>query len=275
MLKTRVLTALVLAPLVLAAVWFASTPWVAGALAVVLSLGAAEWIQLLGVRKTWQRGAFVVGLWALILLGWAYYQNGLAAAPVLVPVGIGWLGALYWLQRYSQAGQLSPPSTAIGVLLGYAVLWPAWFSMVYLHGDGPWGPLFFIMLLFAVWGADIGAYFAGRAFGRHKLAPKVSPNKTWEGVAGGVVLALVVVALLHLAFGPGWPPLRVLLPLTLVTVLFSIVGDLFESMIKRQHDAKDSGTLLPGHGGVLDRIDSLTAAAPIFVLGLLWWRMLT
>ena len=123
--------------------------------------------------------------------------------------------------------------------------------------------------MFVVWGADTGAYFAGRAFGRHKLAPRVSPGKTWEGVAGGAVLALLVawVGTIWLEPVGGYAAFLVLV---LLTVMISILGDLMESLFKRVADLKDSGGLLPGHGGVMDRIDSMTAAGPFFVLGLLW-----
>lgn len=277
MLKWRVLTACVLAPLVICAVLFLDTPWVAGILAVVISLGAAEWVKIMGVESPLLRGAYLLGLWALLLLGWLAYTQAWPLGPFYLLVGIWWLAALFWLQRYSRGNEApTPPAQGLSAVVGYLVLAPAWFSLVYLHAmplGG--GPVLMIVLLFAVWGADTGAYFAGRAFGRRKLAPRISPNKTWEGAVGGVVLAVVVALLLQLLFGPGWLPLAVLLPVVAVTVLFSIAGDLFESMVKRQHGVKDSGTILPGHGGVLDRIDSLTAAAPIFVMGLLWWRQIT
>ena len=142
------------------------------------------------------------------------------------------------------------------------VLIPAWLALVRLHAQGPALMLFLLLLVVA---ADIGAYFAGRHFGRNKLAPRVSPGKTWEGVMGGVVgaavVALVGVSIFHVSAAP-------FIGLSLVTVLASVVGDLTESLFKRHAGVKDSGSLLPGHGGVLDRVDSVTAAAPIFLVGL-------
>lgn len=271
MLK-RVLTALVLAPLALAVIWLMPTAGVAVLFGIVVMLGGAEWARLIGLVSTRSQLIFLVGLLLLLALGWIFYRSDWSNVPVVALAAAGWLLALYWLWRYSQFGGTPPPPSLVGALLGYLVLGLAWFSLVVLHGFDD-GAYLVTLLLVVVWGADTGAYFVGRSLGRHKLAPAISPGKTREGAVGGLLLALLAGSLMHLVLDPGWPSLLALVPLLVVTVLFSIAGDLFESMIKRQHGAKDSGTLLPGHGGVLDRIDSLTAAAPIFVMGLLWWRM--
>jgi phosphatidate cytidylyltransferase len=152
--------------------------------------------------------------------------------------------------------------------MGAFVLVPCWASINYIRNqdEGPLGLLFLFVL---IWGADSAAYFVGKKWGTKRLAPYVSPGKSWQGLMGALLVSTLIVLttlwLCNVPF-PIWPWAIVL---SLVTVLFSIVGDLFESMIKRQAKVKDSGKLLPGHGGVLDRIDSLTAAAPIFVLGAL------
>ena len=144
---------------------------------------------------------------------------------------------------------------------------PSWVALV--HIDAHWGngaqwTLFILALAFA---ADIGAFFAGRQFGRAHLAPRVSPNKTWEGVAGGMLLALLVALAGTVWFGQR---AAAFVPLCLVAAGFSVVGDLTESLLKRHVHLKDSGRLFPGHGGVLDRIDSVTAATPVMALGLIW-----
>ena len=152
-------------------------------------------------------------------------------------------------------------------LAGYLLLVPSWAAVVHLQDAGALGLDGFWALLFVllwVWAADTGAYFAGRAFGRHKLAPSVSPGKTIEGLVGGAALALLVAALVAWK-GPVSADIAPLLLVALVTVIASVLGDLFESMIKRQSGIKDSGTILPGHGGMLDRIDSVTAALPVAV----------
>jgi phosphatidate cytidylyltransferase len=156
----------------------------------------------------------------------------------------------------------------LAALAGLVVLVPAWVGMArLLKVEGGNGEELFLFLLVLVWAADIGAFFAGRRFGRVKLAPKVSPNKTWEGVLGGVIAGLLAAAAGAVWFG--FSPTS-FVALCAAVVLASIVGDLTESMFKRFAGLKDSGKMLPGHGGVLDRIDSVTAAVPFYVLGLGW-----
>jgi phosphatidate cytidylyltransferase len=152
-------------------------------------------------------------------------------------------------------------------LAGMFALVPTWFALSRMAETWPHGRQWTLFALLLAFGADIGAFFAGRGFGRVKLAPLVSPGKTWEGVLGGMLLALAVAW-----GGSAWfgVPARLLLPLCLVVAAFSVVGDLTESLFKRASGLKDSGTLIPGHGGVLDRIDSVLAATPILCTGLLW-----
>ena len=179
-----------------------------------------------------------------------------AAARPLGPVRFTANGQSYDLADY----------LALNRVAGLLVLIPTGLSLAHLlTGHGTSGPTYVMFLLLLVWAADVGAYFAGRAFGRHALAPLVSPKKTWEGAAGGVVLAALVAA-----GGVEWfhRPAGPFIALAMVTVVASIVGDLTESLFKRNAGLKESGKLLPGHGGVLDRIDSVTAAAPVFALGL-------
>ncbi len=154
------------------------------------------------------------------------------------------------------------------ILCGVLTLLPSLAAVVAVRAVSPW---YLLILLLLTTSADIGAYFAGRAFGKRKLAPLVSPGKTWEGVMGGVA-AVILVAAIASHWLPGSP-----LSFTLICVgvaLISVVGDLSESLFKRQAGLKDSGTLFPGHGGVLDRVDSLTAAAPLYWLGLHWLGLL-
>jgi phosphatidate cytidylyltransferase len=155
-------------------------------------------------------------------------------------------------------------------LVGLAVLVPPWLALVAVHGSGSLGPWLMLFLLVLIWTADSGAYFAGRRFGRRKLAVHVSPGKSIEGVLGALLLGgLFALACGH-ALGYAGAALAAFVLLGIATVLVSVLGDLFESLIKRYRAVKDSGGLLPGHGGVLDRVDSLTAAAPFFAVGLAW-----
>jgi phosphatidate cytidylyltransferase len=178
-----------------------------------------------------------------------------------------WLGvASVWLTR------LLRPNAWVCAFAGWLALWPTWVALVLLRETSPW---LLLALASMVWVADICAYFAGKTFGRHKLAPRISPGKTWEGVMGalagvviyGIVLAVVSQARnwsLAPAFerGAGVPAIAVMVVLT----AFSIVGDLFESWMKRGAGLKDSSALLPGHGGILDRIDALTSTLPLAAL---------
>lgn len=270
MLKWRVLTALVLAPVFLWAVWYWPVPYLAILFGAVASLGAWEWGALIGLPHRFQLAAYVVGLWVLLGGAWWYMRAGLSMLVPLLLTALWWAAALNWLKRFSRRPEMPPPRPILAVAIGYLLLVPCWFSLIFLRLAEPDGAYWITLLLLLVWGADIGAFMAGRRFGRRKLAPTISPGKSREGVMGGIVLALGAAAAFHFAAGFAGVDLWRLLGVALITVLFSVVGDLFESMVKRQHLAKDSGTLLPGHGGVLDRIDSLTIAAPVFLMGLLW-----
>lgn len=267
MLKQRVLTALVLAPL---ALWgIVALPETAFDLiwGAIVALAAWEWGRLGGLS-----GRVAV----LYALGIAALIAGLFVAPaasrwqaaVLLLAGLWWLGLLFRLGgfRHRPVPHGVHPFSALAS--GIPVLLGVYFAIVLLRHSPGLGYPYIILLMLLVWGADTAAYFAGRAFGRHKLLPSVSPGKTWEGVIGALFASLVIAAVGALWFD--LPPERwpVFLAVSLVTVIFSVVGDLNESYFKRRAGMKDSSHLLPGHGGILDRLDSLTAAAPIFLMGL-------
>ncbi|EWH03448.1 phosphatidate cytidylyltransferase [Halomonas sp. BC04] len=260
MLRQRIITAAWLAPLMLAGLFGLQGGAFAAFTAAIVLLAAWEWTNLAGVTEPNQRLALVAGLAVAMLLLWATGAM-LAVWPLWLAL-VGWLANLYWVIHYPAKGeQWQSPLRRLA--MGLWVLLPAWVGFNILREAGAiW--LLFVLLL--VWGADIGAYFSGRAWGRRKLAPRVSPGKSWEGVFGG----LVVTFLLALVFAV-WQDLGVAGGLALVlataaVTLVSVLGDLVESMLKRYRGIKDSSNLLPGHGGVLDRIDSLTAAVPLFAL---------
>ena len=257
MLRQRVITALALGAIALAAVFFLPHDAMMGLLTLLVIAGAWEWSAFPGFTHYSARLGYV----ALITLGvavtWAFSHSGANLDAVLYTAVAWWLVALAWIIIFP--GAVSGASAGVA---GLFVLIPAWLALVRLHEQGPGLMLFLLLLVVA---ADIGAYFAGRQFGRNKLAPRVSPGKTWEGVIGGVLGAAIVAAVGVTFFDV---PLAPFIGLSLVTVLASVVGDLTESLFKRHAGVKDSGSLLPGHGGVLDRVDSVTAAAPIFLVGL-------
>lgn len=270
MLKQRVITAIVLAPLILALIFLTRASVFATLLGLVFLLGMWEWTRMAGARGYPLRVALLLGYAILFALLWHVCKTPWRWLPVLAGFA-WWLLALVWLRHNRFAAEPSSGHATLKLLAGVFVVVPAWCAVVVMHGDmapgttrGHWWVLFFALIVVA---ADIGAYTAGRRFGRVKLAPAISPGKTREGVYGALVcsgiVGLVGGVLLHV-------PTRLLpmlVALALVTVLFSVVGDLFESLVKRHAGVKDSGALFPGHGGVFDRMDSIVAALPVFVLG--------
>ena len=265
-----------LLPVVVAAVLLPPTAGFAGAVAVFVAVAAWEWAGLLGRKSRYARGVYAVSVVALITVA-AGIGASPAVAAILVAAVAWWAVAAIWVAR-TQCGRevaaLAVP--AVGWLAGWLTLVPLWVGLVQLHRLEPKAVL---ILLTLIWAADIGAFFAGRRFGRRKLASNVSPGKTWEGVLGGMVACFLVwvVAAVGARQGllPRLGPEPVFVLLCLVTAAVSVLGDLTESMLKRRVGAKDSGGLIPGHGGVLDRIDSLTAGAPCFALGVIGLENLT
>nr|WP_299243932.1 phosphatidate cytidylyltransferase [uncultured Halomonas sp.] len=264
MLRQRVLTALVLIPLALLGLFGLSGVGFALFTAVVVLLAAWEWANLSGFERVGPRLGYMLVLAVAMLAAWNM-EVMTATWPLWLAL-FGWLVSFYWIATYPDSlKQWSRPW--LRLLAGLWVLLPCWIGFVQLRASGAeW--LLYVLLM--VWLADIGAYFAGRRFGRRKLAPRVSPGKSWEGVYGGMVvtavLAIGFAIALELGIGRGLG----LIVTTVVVTLASVLGDLLESMFKRVRGIKDSGDLLPGHGGVLDRIDSLTAAVPLFALLRLW-----
>lgn len=260
MLRQRILTAVVAGTLLLA-VLFAAPVWLTRGLIVAAMLAAAwEWGAFLSPPGPLARLAYVATIGALLAVCAYLLSAGLlSVVSVLIAALAWWLAALAWLFFYP-----TPVPRALAALGGALILLPAWLALDWLYRESA---ALLLFMLAVVWSADIGAYFAGRRFGRVKLAPAVSPGKTWEGVLGGLVAVAVVAAAGGRYFGF---ELAVLVPFCLAIALISVVGDLTVSVFKRAAGLKDSGSLFPGHGGLLDRIDSVSAAAPLFALGLAW-----
>ncbi|WP_116812929.1 phosphatidate cytidylyltransferase [Steroidobacter cummioxidans] len=257
MLRQRVITALVLAPFVLLVILWVPHPITAAILALLVAAGAWEWSAFPGFTHRSTRWAYVAFIAACVVLAWYLGVDSVESNLLLHASLVWWVLALLWIG-------LAPASVnrATAAAAGLFALVPVWIALVRLHAQGPQLMLFLLLLVVA---ADIGAYFAGRALGKHKLAPRVSPGKTWEGVGGGLVAAALMAA-----FGVWWFSMDTVpfMALCVLVAIASVVGDLTESMFKRHAGLKDSGNLLPGHGGVLDRVDSVTAAAPVFLIGL-------
>lgn len=275
MLLQRVITALALLPIVLGAVWFAPAPWLYALFSGVALLAAWEWTAMMGLPQTAEaagrRWAYVA--LSAVVLGLAWLAR--AAWPWFAALGVAWwLCALFLMPGFPGNLQRHRPGIAVLGLLGQVLWVPAIISLAVLGGMQEHG-LRLIYVFALVWAADVGAYLAGRNFGRNKLAPNVSPGKTREGALGGLLLcAAYAVTAGGYVFQPaGLPQLLLLLGLSLLVAALSIVGDLGISMFKRLSGIKDSGKLLPGHGGILDRIDSLLAAGPAMALGLYWLHL--
>lgn len=266
MLRQRVLAALVLLPPVVVGVLVLPTRWLGLALLAIVLLALWEWLRML-VHANRVRRLLVLLPYAALMLGlWIWADR--ATLTLLVWAGVlWWLLALLWLARPGYARSATPAHTALKLGAGVFVAAPAWSAALLLHGSGPLGPQWLLLALVLVWAADVCAYFIGRAFGQTRLAPEISPGKTragaWGALGGGLLVAGL--AAFWFAIPPaGWPALVLL---ALVTVIFAIAGDLFESLLKRHSQVKDSGSLIPGHGGVLDRLDSVFAALPVFYAG--------
>lgn len=272
MLKTRVITALVLVVvLLLALFWLPQRAWAAFA-GVLVVPAAWEWGKLIKLSRV-ACGLYVLVIAAVCALLFGLAQGDTPGGPVVLQSAV-YLGAsLFWLivvPLWLWRSWL-PRARWLAALTGLLVLVPAWLALVELRNLGP---LLLLLLMSVAWISDIAAYFAGRRFGRHKLAPSISPGKTWEGVLGAVLAVSLYAALWSLVWQAHFPHVLesmrfgtfgMLLFLWLLTAV-GIYGDLFESALKRQAGVKDSGALLPGHGGVLDRIDALTAVLPVAAL---------
>lgn len=232
------------------------------AISSAILVGSWEWGGLLGSQGKRRHWFCVLFIGAVMLgIGWMMPDQKLVIAVSWGSM-VWWGIAFLWILRYP----ISIPPVA-GVICCALVLLPAWLVIGHLILVEPKGAELILLALVIVWSADIGAYFVGRKFGRVRLAPQVSPNKTWEGLLGGLLGATIGASLGGLYFG--WA-LAEFIPLGLSVGAISILGDLTVSMFKRNAGLKDSGRLFPGHGGLLDRIDSVTAAVPLFVIELLW-----
>lgn len=273
MLRQRIITGALMAAVCVAVVLLAPVPVFIVFVGVIVALAGWEWANFCDIHGQLGRWLYAG---ALITVGCAIgfslsWIPMLTAQTVFIASGIWWAIALLWVQGYPASAVLWR-SQWMRALMGGMVILPAWLGLTVLRQleMGQWLVLAVVVIVAA---ADIGAYFSGRAFGRRKLAPAVSPGKSWEGVYGGVgAVAIVTVIFIFLT---GHDGLFAALVITLSTGLVSVLGDLLESMLKRHRGIKDSSQLLPGHGGILDRIDGLLAAVPIFALALMatGWRL--
>jgi phosphatidate cytidylyltransferase len=263
LIGARIITGALFGGVLIYVVLFFSTPLAAVVLGALWVLGAWEWAGLASL-KSGGRLAYAAACGISMLALYLFADSRVLYALLIVALAsvlFAFVAVLTYPRKFGMG--------MVGVA-GFLALVPSWLLLVRLHGEPPLGHALAMTVLAIVWAADVGAYTFGRAFGRIKLAPAVSPGKTWEGVTGGLVSAAaaawVAAILIH-------RPAGALLALGVVTALASVVGDLAVSVFKRNVGLKDTGALLPGHGGVMDRIDSLIAAIPVFFFGLMLARI--
>ena len=270
MLKYRLLTAFLMGPLILWAIYAMPENFFALFSFILVSIGAWEWGAFAGWIKPLQRGLFFtvnILLFVTVLL----LQNTQLNLAVISASLLWWLICIPLLLFFPFKKTNLLQTQAVKSVVGIVLLLGTLVSMVMIRNNPEYGSEFVLYLILIIWFADSGAYFAGRALGKNKLIPNVSPGKTWEGVVGAIVVSLIVaVVSLELLNIPSSHSIW-FITITFITVVYSIVGDLSESMFKRMANLKDSGSLLPGHGGMLDRIDSLMSGLPVFLTGL--WLM--
>ena len=285
MLKQRIITALILAPLALFAILFLPLIGFELLIAGVVGLGAWEWSSMSGMTRTISKSAYTaVIVLACLLLAWVlpvemiWYQGQLNSIYrfALSVSAIWWAISFVMILLYPRFSSVWHTSKILRALFGLLTLIPTWVAVVTLRTslydvDHFYGASLIFYVLGIVWAADIGAFFVGIKFGKHKLRPNVSPGKTIEGLMGGVFASLAIIAFAALHYHVDASRIWLWLFVGTLTVGVSALGDLNESMFKRCAGLKDSGTLLPGHGGVMDRIDSLTAAFPVFAYCYVMW----
>ncbi len=263
MLIQRIITALILAPLFVWAMFAMPSHYFTQLLLVFVALGAWEFSRLIKFKRLVARLSLVIGIVACALV----IQNNTQSIKLVLYLSVlWWMVNLYWVLNYPNKTNLWFNPLIVRITSGVLLLVPMWVALITLQQQ--YGAEYFLLLMLIIWGADSGAYFTGKAIGKRKLASKVSPGKSIEGVIGGISVALVVMIMFLQYQNIATSQYLSYLLLTIVVASVSVLGDLFESLFKRVSNIKDSGQILPGHGGVLDRIDSLTAAAPFFLLGL-------
>ena len=266
MLKQRIITAIILGSLIVFTIFKLPYIYIVIFFAAVTLLGAWEWSTLIGAKTLLMKCLYVALIGLMIAAVW-FYASPMLEKTILLVASLWWAGVVCFLSLYRTSWLQSKHLQKMLAYSGIIVLVPAWLGLIKLHHAGPEMLMFFLAL---IWIADIAAYFSGKRYGKNKLAPELSPGKSREGVLGAllasIILALIGIPLLAIN-AHVWPYFVIL---CVLTAAISVVGDLYESLLKRKAGVKDSGTILPGHGGILDRIDSITAAAPGYVLGLSW-----
>ena len=270
MLRQRVITAAILIPLVLWSIFNASTQTFTYGLAVVLFLATLEWNNFISYNNKISAWFFSISVTSAYLY-LEYLSNLQFIQYVIYTSLVWWVISLPLLFSFPFKPSHLLQKKFVKIIIGFVMLLSTFLALNLLRNSAGFGADYVIYFLVLIWLADSGAYFVGRAWGKHKLIPNVSPGKSWEGVVGGLVATLIAAFFALDLLNISSAQTIVFILVTFVTVIYSVIGDLSESMFKRMANVKDSGNILPGHGGILDRIDSLTSGLPVFLAGL--WLM--
>lgn len=265
-MKQRIITALLITPFAIALMLFVPTPAFVAIIGALCGIGMWEWTRLSGMRnRPWRAVAVALGVLAMLAL---YFTSSVILWWTFILLGCGaWIGAIFWLRSFSFAASVTREHTALKLAAGALAILPAFAGLMRIHQTQVIPHTWALYALLLVWSADTFAYFAGSRWGTTKLAPNISPGKTWAGLYGALVGSGVIAAIGGWLLDVRGVTLVLLVIVALISVAFSVVGDLFESLIKRHAGVKDSGALFPGHGGVCDRLDGVFAALPFFALG--------
>jgi phosphatidate cytidylyltransferase len=268
--KTRIRSALWMIPVAVLAILYLPTPYMGALMALLLLAGLYEWACLSHLHNKPHKLLYLFFNAMLIaLIAWLDNAGHSALKIATLTGGIFWLLSGLWLWRFDFAREINPRNNTIKLLAGSLACIPAWTAMVWLHGS-PQGPAWTLTAIGLIAAADSGAYVFGVNFGKHKLAPNISPGKSWEGFWGGLACTTLL-ALLCMGFfkedRQAWAAFALL---GMLTGIFSVLGDLFESLMKRHAQIKDSSSLIPGHGGLLDRLDSIVSGLVVFALVKFW-----
>jgi len=271
--KQRLITALILAPLMIGGIFFLPIEQFAYFIGFIVTVAAWEWANLSGYESPVARIAYAAVI-AVVLAVTAYLMNSYAEIHrIILALGAAWwLLACVLVVQYPKQVSLWQ-AKPVRAILGLFVLIPMWVGFMTLKSQ-PYSALIIVYVMLLIWGADTGAYFAGKTWGNKKLAPNVSPGKSWAGFWGGLATTGLIAVIFSLCVNQWLRPMMIedfalLAVMTFITAIISVMGDLVESMMKRQRGIKDSSQLLPGHGGVLDRIDSMASAVPVFAFFML------
>lgn len=273
MLRTRVITAIILALIAVFGIFILPLSGFVVFVSIVAAIAAWEWSRLSSLTNVYMQWGYAALILIIFYLLYPYVLADTSLSFAILSLGfVSWIGAFFLVISYPKSAVFLT-SSSVRLLLGVLLLVPLWVGLISLKQQ-PYHNFVILYVFVLVWVADIGAYFAGRRFGKKKLAVKVSPGKSWAGFYGGLIAvmltALVVLFIVHTQLKPVTETfIWQLLLMSFLTALVSVLGDLFESMLKRHVGFKDSSALLPGHGGVLDRVDSLAAAVPVFAFLLL------